>query len=269
MPAPQPEQLEQRTARSTNYLTVGSIFLLHLMPVIALILGTNSEDWLFFCIVYPFSAIGVGVAAHRYFAHRAFRTSRWFQFLLALMATSAFGNPVRFAGKHRLHHLHVDTDRDVHSPSQGFWYCWMGSLVSPQYPAEESDRYARDWLRYPELRWLNKYYWLPGMLLILLAFSLGGIGMVGIGVCLGPVILMHQSSAVNYLCHKYGYRRYASTNNPIVALLTFGEGWHNNHHEHPTSPRAGEVWWELDIFYYVIQLFQLLGLVWQEKRNHT
>ena len=245
------------------------IALLHALPIAALVIGPQTRDWVFFAIVYPFSAIGVGVALHRYFAHRAFKTSREFQFALALMAASAFGDPIRFAGKHRLHHRFVDTDKDVHTPLKGMWHCWIGSLLESAYTEDETRKQARDLLRYPELRWLNRHPLVPGLVLATIAYLIGGISMVGIGVCLGPVILMHQSSAVNYLCHKYGYRRYdirdSSTNNFLVAILTFGEGWHNNHHRNPRSAKAGETWWEIDVFYYVIALFSKLGLVWNVR----
>ncbi len=252
--------------RIRNSVLIG---VLHAMPIIALVMGPTRQDWLFFAIVYPFSAIGVGVALHRYFAHKAFTTSRPFQFALGLMAASAFGDPIRFAGKHRLHHRYVDTDKDVHTPRDGIWQCWVGSMLEPAYSEEEARRQVGDLLEYPELRWLSRFWLVPGLLLITLAYLIGGITMAGIGACLGPVLLMHQSSAVNYLCHKYGTRRYdikdSSTNNFLVALLTFGEGWHNNHHRHPRSARAGEEWWEIDMFYYVIAIFRRLGLIWNVR----
>jgi fatty-acid desaturase len=262
--------LKLRSTKSpAEKLRAGALLaLLHALPVVALIIGPTTVDWLLFAVLYPFSAIGVGVALHRYFAHRAFSTSRIFQFMLALMAASAFGDPIRFAGKHRLHHRFVDTDKDVHTPLAGIWHCWIGSLLDG-YPPEELDHQARDLMRYPELRLLHKYAMVPGLVLATGAFIYGGITMVGIGVCLGPVILVHQSSAVNYLCHRFGSRRYdsedTSTNNALVAIATFGEGWHNNHHQHPTSARAGEAWWEIDLFYNVIQLFSVLGLVWNVR----
>ncbi len=242
---------------------------LHVLPVVAVVIGPTTSDWLVFACLYPISAIGVGISLHRYFAHRSFDTSRGFQFVLALMATTAFGDPIRFAGKHRMHHRYVDSDKDVHTPLKGIWHCWIGSMLEPLYSREETDGQVRDFLRYPELDWLSRYFLVPGLVLAVIAYWVGGITMLGIGVCLGPAILIHQSSAVNYLCHKYGYRRHntkdESTNNIMIGLLTFGEGWHNNHHQHPSSARAGEVWWEVDVFYYIISLFRLTGLVWNVR----
>jgi stearoyl-CoA desaturase (delta-9 desaturase) len=245
------------------------MLLLHAMPMSALLIGPAPQDWLFFAAVYPFSAIGIGIALHRYFAHKSFATSRIFQFLLALMAATTFGDAIRFAGKHRLHHRHVDTERDVHTPRDGIWQCWIGSLIEPSYCEQEALSKVPDLTKYPELRFLSRFWLAPGLLLMALAYLIGGFTMVGIGASLPAVLAIHQSSAVNYFCHKHGSRRYAladsSTNNAVVALLTFGEGWHNNHHRHPRSARAGEAWWEIDMYYYVIVLFEKLHLVWNVR----
>ncbi len=232
-------------------------------------MGPSYEDWLFFACLYPVAGIGVTVSLHRYFSHRSFDTSRVFQFVLALMAATGFGDAIRFAGKHRLHHLHADTDQDVHAPCQGLWHCWIGSLIFPDYPREKIEKQAADLMRYPELRWLSRYYLVPGLTLGAVAYWLGGITMLGVGVCLVPVVLIHQSAAVNYFCHRFGYSRYdngdQSRNNVLVALFTLGEGWHNNHHHRPSSARTGETWWEVDVLYWFILLLESLGLVWNVR----
>jgi stearoyl-CoA desaturase (delta-9 desaturase) len=246
------------------------ILLLHALPVAVLISGTNSTDWRFFACLYPFQAIGVGISLHRYFAHRSFRTSRAFQFFLALTSAATFGNAVGFAGKHRLHHQHVDSEHDVHTPLHGIWACWIGSLLDNGYTEEEILSKVPDLTRYPELMWLHRNPMVPGLTLCALAFAIGGISTVAIGVCLGAAILIHQSSAVNYLAHKYGTRRFDtpdhSRNNWFTGIATFGEGWHNNHHYCPRSARAGFAWWEIDMFFWVIWLFEKLGLVWSVRR---
>ena len=247
-----------------------SIAVLHVAPLAALIYGTGRSDWLFFACLYPFQAIGVGVCLHRYFAHRSFRTSRAFQFFLALCAASTFGNPVGFAGKHRLHHRHVDTERDVHSPVHGLWACWIGSLMDNGYTEKQVLERVPDLSGYPELMWLHRHPMAVGLGLCAIGFMVGGWTTVAIGVCLGAALLVHQSSAVNYLSHRFGTRRFdtpdRSTNNWITGLLTFGEGWHNNHHYCPASARAGFCWWEIDMFFWVIWLFEKLGLVWDVRR---
>lgn len=244
--------------------------MLHLLVLVALLRGTSAADWKAFALVYPLAAVGVGVAMHRYFAHRAFSTSRAFQFALALMAALSFGNAVHFAGKHRLHHRHSDAEGDVHAPRQGWWQCWFGSLIDCGYSDTDIRQEARRWLAYPELAWLYGHGTLPALLVCAVLFAIGGFEMMAIGGCLPGVLLLHQSSAVNYFCHCRGHRAFAtrddSRNNPLVALLTYGEGWHNNHHRFPRSARAGLRWWEIDMFYWVICLFEALGLVWEVQR---
>jgi stearoyl-CoA desaturase (delta-9 desaturase) len=243
---------------------------LHLIVITALVSGTRPRDWLVFACLYPLASIGVGVAMHRYFAHRAFSTGRLFQFVLALLASLSFGNALHFAGKHQLHHRHADSDRDVHAPGQGWWHCWFGSLLDCGYSEQEIMTQAADWHRYPELCWLYRHSSVPGLLLCGLLFVCGGFSMMAIGGALSPVLLLHQSSAVNYFCHRRGRRRFAtrdaSTNNALVAMLTYGEGWHNNHHRFPRSARAGLQWWEIDLFYCVICLLEALGLVGNVQR---
>jgi len=249
------------------------LLLLHAIPLAVLIDGTDSTDWWLFAVIYPFQAMGVGVSLHRYFGHHAFHTSRAFQFFLALCAASTFGDPIRFAGKHCFHHRHADRMGDPHTPLRGFWSSWFGSHLDSRYRDEDICRQVRWLTRYPELRWLHRHSLLPGSLLGGIAYLLGGFSGMAIGVLLGAMILLHQSSSVNYLCHKFGQRRFdtrdLSTNNLAVSLLTFGEGWHNNHHRYPASARAGFGWWEIDMFYWVICLFAALGLVWNVKRPPT
>ncbi|TXS94088.1 acyl-CoA desaturase [Parahaliea maris] len=252
-----------------GYRGIG-IALLHALVLVALWRGTDTADWLAFAVVYPLAAIGVGVAMHRYFAHRAFRTSRVFQFALALMAALSFGNAVHFAGKHRLHHRHSDAEGDVHAPHQGWWQCWFGSLIDCGYSEPKIRREAAHWFDFPELSFLYRHGSLPALTVCVVLFLIGGFNMMVIGGCLPGVLLLHQSSAVNYFCHCRGQRAFAtrdqSTNNLLVALLTYGEGWHNNHHRFPRSARAGLYWWQPDLFYGVICLFETLGLVWEVQR---
>jgi stearoyl-CoA desaturase (delta-9 desaturase) len=258
-----------RVLKATT-LKAAAIAVLHGLVVAALIIGTTSKDWLVFAAIYPFAAIGVGVAMHRYFAHQAFRTSRWFQFVLALMASLSFGNALHFAGKHRLHHRFSDGERDCHSPGQGAWQCWIGSILDSGYTTTEIEHGIGKYLKYPELAWLYRNSWLPATLLCLVLYLTGGLSMMAIGGCLSAVLLLHQSSAVNYFCHCRGAKRFLtrddSRNNAIVAILTFGEGWHNNHHRFPRSARAGLYWWEIDMFYWVIWFMERAGLIWDVNR---
>ena len=224
-------------ARAWTALLIGAM---HAIPISALIIGTDASDWLLFAVIYPFQgAIGVGMGLHRYFAHKSFSTSRIFQFLLALCSASTFGSPMRFAGKHRLHHQHADRKDDPHTPVHGFWWCWFGSHLDCKYTEEEILERVPDLSRYPELVWLYRYWMAPGLALCLILFLIGR-------------------------------RRFEtndnSTNNFIVTIFLAGEGWHNNHHRYPYSARAGFCWWEIDIIYWIICFFELFGLVWDVRR---
>ena len=254
-------------------VVAAGIPLFHVLLVVALVRGTDGNDWLAFALIYPWAAIGVGVGMHRYFAHRSFTTSRFFQFCLALMASLAFGNALHFAGKHRLHHRHSDRQTDVHSPVQGWWQCWFGSLVDCGYTPREIEAEIGDFRNYPELMFLYRHPNLPGFVVCLTLYLIGGFEMMVIGGLLSGILLLHQSSAVNYFCHSRGNRRFRtrddSTNNGLIALLSWGEGWHNNHHRFPRSARAGIRWWEFDPYYWVICLLQAAGLVWDVRRTEA
>ena len=238
----------------------------HMLPLTLIQTGIRKWDCAAFAILYVITAHAVSLSLHRYFAHRSFRTSRLFQFCLALLACSIFGDPVWFAGKHRLHHKNSDTSADVHTPLQGLWHCWIGSVLDNGYTREEVWSYARDWSRFPELRFLSRFFYLPGIVAAGTVYVIGGYRMFVTGYCLAFLVALHGSSAVNYLCHRKGYRRFAtpdlSTNNLLLGYLFFGEGWHNNHHSHPSSATFGYAWYEIDLVYFSIMLLAKAGLIW-------
>ena len=242
------------------------IAMLHVLSVIAISRGTRLSDWIVCAALYVLSAFGLAVGLHRYFAHRSFQTSRVFQFVLCLLAGIAFGDPVWFAGKHRLHHKHSDTTLDVHSPTQGFWFCWFASIFNDGYTDNEILARARDLTQYPELRWIHRHYYVAPFTVGAATYLVGGYSMFAIGYCLSLLLALHAASAVNYYCHKGKNRRYEthdrSTNNFVLGVLTFGEGWHNNHHHYPGTARAGFFWWEVDVFYYILKMLSWLGVVW-------
>jgi stearoyl-CoA desaturase (delta-9 desaturase) len=239
---------------------------LHVVPAIAIVHGTTVTDWFAFVVYYLVGCLGTGVGLHRYFAHRAFRTSRAFQLVLATIACTAFADPIGFAGKHRLHHRHADTEADVHTPHQGFWFCWFGSLLERPERSHEIAAVTRDLRVYPELVWLHRWFYVPGIVLGAGTWLLGGFSVFAIGFMLSRTVMLNLVSAVNFFCHRTGRRRYAtrdaSTNNAVVAILTFGEGWHNNHHRYPRAARAGLLWWEIDPIYWTINLLAWCRLIW-------
>jgi stearoyl-CoA desaturase (delta-9 desaturase) len=204
---------------------------------------------------------------HRYFSHRSFKTGRLFQFVLALLGTTALQKGVLWwAANHRRHHKYSDQEEDVHSPVQrGFWWSHVGWILAPDFDATDCKRIP-DLTKYPELRWLNEHYLVPPVALAVGLFLAGGASWLVWGFFVGTTLLWHTTFTINSLAHVYGSRRYetsdASRNNIWLALLTFGEGWHNNHHHFMNSVRQGFFWWEIDVSYYVLKTLSWLGITW-------
>ena len=243
------------------------LLLLHVPPVTLLFLPTSRLHWLGFAAGYALALFALGGGLHRYFAHRAFRTSRGFQLLLALLAAGWFGDAIGFAGRHRHHHRWSDTTRDRVGPRHGLFAAWFGHLLADDYTEQELVDATRDLGRYAELRWLHRWPWVPAVLVIGGIWLAFGWTMLAAAYCLPwCLVAVHGGSAVNYFCHKGGRRRYAtgdrSTNHPLLGYALFGEGWHNNHHRYPGSARAGFFWWELDVLYGLLRGLAAVGLVW-------
>jgi stearoyl-CoA desaturase (Delta-9 desaturase) len=204
---------------------------------------------------------------HRYFSHRAFKTSRPFQFVLAWLGGSAMQNgPLWWASWHRHHHKYSDTPADAHSPAQrGFWHAHMFWYLDGSHDEPDLAN-VKDLARFPELRFLERYEWLP--VLAYLAFCAALFGLPGVvwGFVISTLACLHATMCINSLAHVWGTRRYDtpddSRNNALLALFTLGEGWHNNHHQSMGSARAGFAWWEIDVTYYSLLALERLGLVW-------
>lgn len=221
--------------------------------------------------LYVIRMFGITAGYHRYFSHRSYRTSRAFQFVLALIGCSAMQKgPLWWAGHHRHHHAHSDEEADVHSPElRGFWWSHVGWILCRKYEATDLDA-MKDFAVYPELRWLNRAYGVPGVLLAIGCFlAMGWQGLVW-GFFISTVLLYHGTFVINSLCHMFGRVRYrtddTSRNSLVLALITLGEGWHNNHHYYATSSRMGFFWWEIDVSYYTLKLLSWFGVVWDLKR---
>jgi len=216
---------------------------------------------------------------HRYFSHRTFKASRGVQFAFALLGASAVQRgPIWWAAHHRHHHVHSDRPEDVHSPVQrGFLWSHMGWFLSRRHFVPDLSR-VRDLLRYPELRWLDRFDILVPFALAVGLLAIGrvldarwpelgtsGSQMLVWGFFISTVACYHGTYTINSLCHVWGRRRYQtgdnSRNNLLLALITLGEGWHNNHHRYPASARQGFYWWEIDLTYYGLRLLAALGLI--------
>ncbi len=216
---------------------------------------------------------------HRYFSHRTYQTNRFWQFVFAVLGNSAVQRgPLWWASHHRHHHRFADTDEDPHSPSrQGFWWSHIGWLTSDRHFPTRA-KYVKDWARFPELVWLNRFDTLVPLLLAVLLYAFGaalkahapqlgtsGPQMLIWGFFISSTLLFHATVTINSLDHMIGRRRYdtpdTSRNNWALALITLGEGWHNNHHHYAISARQGFFWWEIDITYYLLKLMSGLGIV--------
>jgi len=222
-------------------------------------------------VLYFVRMFGITAGFHRYFAHRSYKTSRPVQFIIACLGCTALQKgPLWWASHHRLHHRHSDTPDDPHSPLvTSFWWSHVGWILSDEHvhtPIEEIPDYAR----FPELRLLEQFHWVPGILLAALCYAIGGLSGFVWGFVVSTVICYHATFFINSLSHLIGTRRYAtddeSKNNFVLALLTLGEGWHNNHHHYQSSANQGFVWWEIDISYYIIRMLSFVGLVWDVRR---
>jgi stearoyl-CoA desaturase (delta-9 desaturase) len=222
------------------------------------------------CIVLYWARIfGVTAGYHRYFSHRSFETSRPMAFALAFLAQStAQKGAIWWAAHHRAHHLYSDTDRDLHSPRQrGFLYAHLGWLFAG---TDRTDwKRVQDLAKYPELVWLDRYYLVPPIVVGFLVWLFFGWSGLFVGFFLSTVFTWHCTFFINSLAHVWGKRRFAtdddSRNNFALALVTMGEGWHNNHHHYMRSARQGFYWWEIDLTWYALVALSKLGLVWDLK----
>ncbi len=219
--------------------------------------------------------VGIGMSYHRQLTHRGYATPKWLEYFMAACGTMALqGGPLYWVAVHRMHHQYTDKPGDPHSPRDGAWWSHMGWILNGSLHNESKvlSRYAPDLAKDPVHQWLSKYHWVPvttvGFALLFGGAAFGGwacgISWVLWGIFLRVTVGMHVTWLVNSATHMWGSQRFKgrddSTNNWVIALITGGEGWHNNHHAHPVSARHGMAWYEIDFNYMGIQLLQLLGL---------
>lgn len=233
--------------------------------------------------LYFLRIFSIGAFYHRYFSHKTYQTNRFWQFVFAVIAaSSAQRGPLWWAAHHRQHHLCSDEPADAHSPVQhGFWWSHVGWFMSKKYYYYNPER-VRDLARFPELVFLDRYDALVPMLLFVSLLIAGWLlqifapglhttagQMVVWGFCISTIALFHTTVSINSLSHVLGKKRFTtkdnSRNNLFLALLTFGEGWHNNHHHYPATARQGFMWWEIDLTFYLLKLMEKLGIIWNVK----
>jgi stearoyl-CoA desaturase (delta-9 desaturase) len=258
--------------RTGSYGSPLPFYLAHVVALVGpVFVGVSWGDLALCAGLYVLRMFGVTAGLHRYFSHRSYKTSRGFQLLLALLGTTAIQKGVLWwAAHHRHHHKHSDTERDIHSVRQsGFWHAHIGWFLSREHEATQLDR-VRDLARYPELVWLDRHHPWVALAFAAALFAFGGASAVVWGFFVSTVLLWHGTFTINSLCHVFGSRRYEtgedSKNSLVLALITLGEGWHNNHHYYQSSANQGFFWWEIDLSYYALRALAAVGLVWDLRR---
>jgi stearoyl-CoA desaturase (Delta-9 desaturase) len=251
--------------RGYQFGAVIPFVLLHVACLLIFFMPFHWEYVALLAATYFLRAFGATAGYHRYFSHRSYKLSRSFQFLMAFLAQSSAQKGVLWwAAHHRYHHRHSDEENDIHSPVRaGFWWAHVGWVLSNEFDSYDK-RLIRDFEIYPELRWLNRYHWVPSLLLGTTLYAAFGFNAFVWGFVLSTVLLFHSTFSINSLAHIWGHRRYEtgdhSRNNFLLALITLGEGWHNNHHQFMSSCRQGLRWWEIDVTYYVLKFLSLFGI---------
>lgn len=258
----------ERDQRRPNLRRTAPFFAVHVAAIVGVVvLGWSWRGFGLAVLLYYARMFAVTGGYHRYFSHRTFKTSRPMQMVLAVFAmTSSQKGVIWWASHHRAHHKYSDQPGDVHSVMrEGFWWGHLGWILSDKYESTECAR-VRDLVKYPELVWLNRWWWVPPTALGVGLFLIGGPFALVWGFFVSTTLLWHGTFTINSLSHMFGRRRYLTTDNSrnsaVLAVVTMGEGWHNNHHHYQGSVRQGFFWWEFDPTYYVLKVLAALGLVW-------
>lgn len=270
-------------ADEIDWLRAMPFILINLSCLLVFYVGFNWTAFITGVVLYFVRLFSIGAFYHRYFSHKTYKTTRTWQFISALIAgTCAQRGPLWWAAHHRQHHMVSDEPADAHSPVQhGFWWSHVGWFLSKRHYNYNPER-VKDLAQFPELVFLDRYDVLMPMVLFV-SLLLSGIAlhryapqlgttpgqMLVWGFSISTVVLFNSTVLINSLCHVFGSKRFVtkdnSRNSLLFALLTLGEGWHNNHHHYPASARQGFKWWELDITYYIIKLLEKLGIVWDVR----
>jgi stearoyl-CoA desaturase (Delta-9 desaturase) len=291
--AAEPAAADDLTADRIEWSRILPFLAMHLACLAVIWVGISWVAVIVALIAYVVRMFAITGLYHRYFSHRSFKTSRVGQFLFGVLGASAVQRgPIWWAAHHRHHHANSDQPGDVHSPVQvGFWRSHMGWFLTRRGFTPDM-KYVRDLLQFRELRWLDRFDIIVPVLLAVGMFLLGALlhrtapelgtsggQMLVWGFFVSTVLCYHGTYTINSLSHVFGRQRYrtgdTSRNNWLLAIITLGEGWHNNHHFYPNSSRQGFYWWELDISYYILKLLSWTGLIWDltpvpaEARDHS
>jgi len=255
------------------WFTVLVLVAIHIGAVAALFFFTWKALFVALALWWIAGGIGIGMGYHRLLTHRGYKTPLWMEYLLTVCGTLALeGGPIFWVGVHRLHHQNTDKSGDPHSPQDGGLWAHIGWMVTGESLHNDSAELSRF---VPELRkdrfhvWISRWHWVPIVVLAAILFLVGGWPFLLWGIFLRTVVGLHSTWLVNSATHMWGSQRFStgdtSRNSFWVALLTFGEGWHNNHHAHPLSARHGLAWYEFDPNWYGIAILRRLRLAWDVK----
>ncbi len=255
--------------RRLEWRSLAMYMALHLVPLGAIWSGVTRASLVLLGVGYVVHMFAVTAGYHRYFSHRTYKTTRVFQFVLAFLAEASAQNGVLWwASNHRRHHRESDQKGDLHSPlQQGLLYAHVLWIFDGNQDYDKS--LVKDLEKFPELRFLNRNYLLPPTLWAVATFWIAGWPGLFIGFFLKTVLTWHGTYTINSLSHVWGTRRFNTTddsrNNPVLALITMGEGWHNNHHHFMNSTRQGFAWYEFDISYMLLRVLAVFRIVWDLK----
>ena len=258
---------KQRAGR-VNWETIAAMLVFHAGAVAALFMFTWPALIVSLVLLWVSGSLGIGMGYHRLLTHRGYQTPKWLEYFLTVCGTLALeSGPLQWVTTHRIHHAHTERPGDPHTPRDGSWWAHMGWILrgtAQKHDRATLERYSPDLLKDRFHVWISRWYFLPLVLLGLVLLFFGGWPGLMWGVFLRTVVGLHATWLVNSATHIWGSQRFAtgddSTNNWLVALLTFGEGWHNNHHAYPRAARHGLAWYELDVNWWGIRALQLLGL---------
>jgi len=259
---------DTRHEKWERWFNIGGMAAMHFGAGLALWMGARPVDLAICFGLYFVRMFAITAGYHRFFAHKGYKTSRGFQFILGLIGTTATQKgPLWWAAIHRRHHRDSDTPKDIHSPVQrGFWWSHMGWIIANEHEEYEPSE-VKDLWKYPELRWLDRFHVVPVLTLLFATLAIGGLRGLCWWYCASTVLLLHGTFTINSLSHVWGHRRFNTTddsrNNPVLALVTLGEGWHNNHHRYMQTANQGFYWWQVDISYYILKALSFVGVTWE------
>jgi fatty-acid desaturase len=256
-----------------NWITAIAMTGFHIGAVAALFYIDYGAMLAALILYYAGGMLGIGMSYHRLLTHRSYKTTKFIEYFLTICGTLALeGGPIFWVATHRIHHQNSDQEGDPHTPREGTFWSHMGWILMGEglhHDASVLARYAPDLSKDRFHVWLSNWHWVTNVVVGIALLAYGGIPYVLWGIFFRTTVGLHATWLVNSATHLWGSRRFKtrddSTNNWWVALLTFGEGWHNNHHAHPTSARHGLAWYELDQNWIGIRTLQLLGLAWDIK----